>query len=153
MLIDLYSDGYFHMRRTVSCLFMSLFSMITWLLWQWFTTLEIENLYYPAASGLHVRICSWFVSLSNYSVRLPSFALMYCVAIKTASTSGNNRLFGVLIGNKCEYRTEGVATGDSRADVLYEDGARVAEELGLAYFETSCVSCSLVNIMYILPSK
>ncbi len=47
-------------------------------------------------------------------------------------------LIGALVGNKAEFR-EAVVASESRAEVAREDAARMASDLGLAYFETSAV--------------
>ena len=53
---------------------------------------------------------------------------------------------GVLVGNKKDYRDGSV---DSRAEVVKEDAQRLAEELGLAYFETSAVNIIFMNYIMI----
>jgi len=46
-------------------------------------------------------------------------------------------LLGTLVGNKCELRDGQI---DTRAEVVREDASRMAQDLGLAYFETSASS-------------
>ncbi len=50
------------------------------------------------------------------------------------------KMIGVLVGNKCEYRD---GSADSRAEVTKEEGFSAAADMCLLkYFETSAVSSS-----------
>jgi hypothetical protein len=54
-----------------------------------------------------------------------------------ATRPTGQKMLGVLIGNKADFRDEGGL--DSRAEVSLEEGQGAANELGLKYFETSAV--------------
>ena len=58
-------------------------------------------------------------------------------AIKTGAGT-STKIFGVLIGNKSDFRIND-GSDDMRAEIQYEDGVRMAEELGLKYYEVSSV--------------
>lgn len=66
-----------------------------------------------------------------------------------------NNLFGVLIGNKSDYRNinNNDNDGESRAEILYEDGEKMAQELGLKYFETSAVNLYHYNLYYCINNN
>jgi transport family protein 27 len=49
---------------------------------------------------------------------------------------------GVLVGNKCEYRD---GTIDSRCEVMKDDAQKMANELGLGYYEASAATNSGVE--------
>lgn len=49
---------------------------------------------------------------------------------------------GVLVGNKCEYRDEAI---DSRCEVQMDDAQKMANELGLGYYEASAATNSGVE--------
>ena len=57
-------------------------------------------------------------------------------------------IIGAMVGNKMDYRTDGVTSGnssslgDSRAEVLLDDAQRMASDLALCFFEASAVNQS-----------
>lgn len=54
-----------------------------------------------------------------------------------ATRPTGQKMLGVLIGNKADFRDDGGV--DSRAEVSFEEGQGAANELGVKYFETSAV--------------
>lgn len=62
--------------------------------------------------------------------------LEYCEAVRAVRPVGP-AIMGVLVGNKNEFRD---GTIDSRAEVRMEDAQKLANDLGLRYFECSAVS-------------
>ena len=60
---------------------------------------------------------------------------------------------GALVGNKKDYRPEGMGPDsaafpmrDSRAEVSREEALRIGADLGLAFFETSAVILASCNV-------
>jgi GTPase SAR1 family protein len=94
-----------------------------------FNQVEMNSQYYESAAAVAIVF-----DIGNRESLLS--ARKWYTAVKTASDSGN-KLFGVLIGNKADYRT--ADTVDNRCEIQYEDGQQMAKELGLAYFETSAM--------------
>lgn len=88
-------------------------------------TLATENRSCPQENGCKASLCL-----------VPSVrGLIVRVAVKNVRSDAS--LFGVLVGNKADYRSEGLS--DSRVEIGVDDGQRMAQELGLAFFETSAV--------------
>ena len=66
--------------------------------------------------------------------------MKWASAVKsTRLSSSATRLIGVMVGNKCDYRTD-ERGDDSRAEVDLNACHAQAKELGLEYFETSAAS-------------
>lgn len=66
---------------------------------------------------------------------------------QTLSQPVQTPIIGAMVGNKKDYRNNGMeqdnsssATSDCRAEVQREDASRLGMDLGLAFFETSAVS-------------
>jgi len=103
-----------------------------------FNQLEMNSKYYENASAI--------MAVFDISKKDSLQSCVKWVSSVRAARQGGAPLLGALVGNKCEFRDGSV---DTRAEVVREDGQRLANDLGLSYFEASAAS----NINVELPFK
>lgn len=98
-----------------------------------FNQLDMNSKYYENASAI--------MAVFDISKKDSLQSCVKWVSSVRSARQGGSPILGALVGNKCEFRDGAV---DTRAEVTKEEAQRLANELGMQYFE--CSAASNINV-------